>query len=103
MHVLGVEPHNTLGNGERYHTFLCKIFNKVRDNDTRTDDHHTLHLSLKAMNDFSKPPGLSRTLLVFVFLRRISVRPPQLPDQRTRIRALKLARDEMVKLIATER
>lgn len=59
----GVEIHNALGEGERYHAYLCQVYKKVRADFPNIDEEYTLRIALKAVNDTSGPSGLVPTLL----------------------------------------
>lgn len=99
----GVESHNALGSGERYHSYLKQVYTKVCDSQPDVDRKHALRLSVKAFNDTAGPKGLVPTLLVFGILPRMPVNPRDLPEQRVRFKIMKDARDEMTKLTALTR
>lgn len=99
----GVESHNALGNGERYHAYLRQVFKKIRDEVTSLDKHDTLRLAIKAVNDTAGPNGLVPTLLVFGVLPRLPIHPRDLPDQRDRMQAMQVARAEMARITARAR
>lgn len=99
----GVESHNALGNGERYHAFLRRVFNKVRADSPELSEELSLALSLKAVNDTAGPNGLVPTLLVFGVIPRIPLRASQLPNQIVRMNAMADARKEMEQIVARSR
>lgn len=94
----GVESHNALGVGERYHSYLRRIYNKVRTRDPAMDPKYALQLAIKAVNDTAGPSGLVPTLLVFGVHPRIPLLAKELPDNAARMKALHEARKEMVTL-----
>lgn len=101
--VSGVESHNALGVGERYHSFLRRIFEKVKADSSDIPDEYALALAVKAANDTAGPHGLSPTLLVFGVTPRLPLRPQNLPDNHQRMRALRTAKSEMARLISRAR
>ena len=99
----GVESHNSLGVGEKYHDFLRTIFCKVTATYRYLDKNFALTLSVKAMNDTAGPDGLVPTLLVFGAMPRIPLVPVALPGQVERMKAMEDARAEMSKIMAKSR
>ena len=99
----GIESHNALGAGERYHEFLRRIYLKVRHEHPRVEMEDCLSLAIQAMNNTAGPNGLSPTLLVFGIAPRIPENPTDLPSQEERMRALQKAQSEMNKATATAR
>jgi hypothetical protein len=91
----GVESHNSIGLGERYHGPLRRIYQKVRFDfqDLQTDV--ALRISVKAMNDTMNYDGLVPSLLVFGIMPRYPGIRTELPAQAERMRALDVARTEM--------
>lgn len=76
----GVESPNALGVGERYHTYLRTIANKVQAEKPHNSEKQALSLAVNAIKDTAGPSGLVPTLLVFGIMPRIPVRPHQLSD-----------------------
>lgn len=70
MEYSGVESHNSLGSGERYHGPLRRIFNKIKYDNSKMKRELVLSLTLKAINDTMGPEGLVPTLLVLGALPR---------------------------------
>lgn len=103
VHPSGIESHNALGNGERYHAYLRKVYTKIRDEVPNLKKEDALRLAIKAFNDTAGPHGLVPTLPVFGVLPRLPIHPRDLPDQRDRMRAMQLARSEMAREIAKAR
>ena len=99
----GVQSHNALGVGERYHAFLRDIYSKVRLQHPGIEKSHCLSLSLKAMNDTAGYHGLVPTLLVFGAMPRIPIIPMDLPAQMNRMKAMESARKEMASVMGKER
>lgn len=96
----GIEHHNALGSGERYHDPLRRIFIKIRHESPSVKPKLDLRIALKAMNDTMGPEGLVPTLLVFGCLPKLPTINTNLPGQRERMRALQQARKEMATITA---
>lgn len=100
LKLSGVESHNALGEGERYHSYLRHIYNKVKAEHTNIDPAYVLQLAIKALNDTAGPKGLVPTLLVFGALPRTPIEPTELPGQIQRMEAMKTSRKEMAAIMA---
>ena len=96
----GVEHHNAINVGERYHSFLRKIFHKIESSHPSYSASHVLSIAVRVMNDTAGPNGLVPTLLVFGILPRIPLIPTQLPSQVARFKVMKEARTEMMRIVA---
>ena len=92
MEESGVESHNALGVGERYHSFLRQIYRKVSAQFPAISEEYALSLSVKSMNETAGQNGLCPVLLVFGVLPRMPLSRMYLPKQRDRMKAPKLAR-----------
>ena len=103
MEESGVESHNALGEGERYHSFLRQIYRKVCAQFPAASKEYALSLSVKSRNETAGQNGLCPLLLVFGVLPRMLLSMMDLRKQRDRMKALKLARLEMSKQVAKER
>jgi hypothetical protein len=90
----GIESHNSLGTGERYHGPLRRIFKKVTASYPSVTAELRLALSTKAMNDCVGPEGLVPSLLVFGVMPRLPDFPRQIPSQIDRFKCLYKARRE---------
>lgn len=95
----GVESHNGLGNGERYYSYLRNIYRGVRDDVPSLKKEDDMKTAAKAENDTEGPYGLMPTLLVFSSLTRLILHQKNVPAQKERMEALKLARSEMSPII----
>ena len=95
LQLSGIESHNSIGAGERYHAPLRRIYDKVLFDFPNLDKHLGLKLAVKAMNDTMGPEGLVPSMLVFGVLPRFPVSTIDLPNQVDRMNALKSARAEM--------
>lgn len=60
-------------------------------------------MAVKTLNDSARPNCLVLTLLMFVVMLRIPVRPTDMPGQTVRINAMEKARGEIAKMIAASR
>lgn len=63
--ISGVEEHNALGEGERYHSYLRLTFKKVKKDFPILENQYALQIAVKMVNDTAGPHGLIPTLLVF--------------------------------------
>jgi len=54
----GVESHNSLGEGERYHAYLRHIYHKVRADFPKIGKEYALQIAVKSLNDTAGPNGL---------------------------------------------
>jgi len=99
----GIEAHNSLGVGERYHAFLRQIHRRVRMEHPSMQPGAALSLSVAAMNSTAGPRGLVPTLLVFRVIPRAPMLPLPLPAQRGRMLAVMTARKEMEAVVAKAR
>ena len=100
LQVSGVQSHNAIGPGERYHAPLRRIFNRIYEDIPQIDRHLALQLAVKAMNDTVGPEGLVPTLLVFGTLPRFPPLSPTLPGHENRMKAMASARQEMADITA---
>lgn len=99
----GMESHNALGGGERYHAFLRTIYRKVRADNPGVHQEAALSTAVAAMNQTAGPHGLVPTLLVFGVIPRTPVTPVLLPDQHSRMKAMVDARKQMQAVVAKAR
>ena len=94
IQLSGVQSHNAIGPGERYHQPLRRIFNRINEDVPTIDPHLALQLAIKAMNDTSGPEGLVPSLLVFGVLPRFPPLSPDLPGHKDRMTAMNSARQQ---------
>jgi len=97
MRPSGVESHNALGAGERYHAYLRELFKRIRADHPAIPIALAVSMSVWAMNQTAGPDGLSPILLVFGVHPRMPVNPVDLPNHRDRCKALLEARSAMTK------
>ncbi len=95
--------HNALKFGERYYEYLRHIYEKVRLLHPAVDVEDALFLAVSAMNNIAGQNGLIPTLLVFGVIPSFPFGFADLPEQRERMKAMKMARYEMVKVVAASR
>ena len=100
LRVSGIESHNSLGLGERYHSPLRRIFRKLKHEAPSLDNGLILRLATKAMNDTVGPEGYVPSLLVFGTLPRFPAVYSKLPDQKQRMEALSCARREYATIVS---
>jgi transposase InsO family protein len=79
MQLSGVQAHNALGIGERYHAPLRRIVNKIDCSTPGMAKETVLKLAVKTMNDTMGPSGLVPSYLVFGSLPRFPARTKK-PD-----------------------
>lgn len=99
----GIESHNAIGPGERYHMSLRRVFNVLKQEHPSVNDKHLLRLALKGINDTMGPNGLVPSLLVFGVLPSFPSPTRNSPDQVERFEALKKAKAEMESIVAEQR
>ena len=99
----GVESHNSLGAGERYHAVLRHIYRRVTADHPDLPPDVAFTLAVSAMNKTIGPHGLVPTLLVFGLIPRVTVSPLRLPTQQDRMRAAETACKEMRAQVARAR
>ena len=87
----GIEHHNALGAGERYHDPLRRVFKKVKHEYPSLNRELALRISVKAINDTMGPEGLVPSLLVFGCLPRFSATDSNILEQKKRMQALQEA------------
>ena len=103
LRLSGIEAHNSLGIGERYHEPLRRIYRKVKHDHPNLMPKTILRLSLKAMNDTMGENGLVPSLLTFGVIPRFPILNTELPTQQERLEALKKAQAEMNSIVAERR
>lgn len=96
----GIEHHNALGPGERYHDPLRRVFRKVKHEHPSLNNELALRLSVKAINDTMGPEALVPSLLVFGCLPRFPATTSNIVEQQKRMKALSEARREMSTITA---
>lgn len=72
----GVEEHNAIAEGERYHAYLRQVYKKVRKEVPGIDAPYALTLAVKAANDTAGPMGITPTLLVFGLHPKVRLHSP---------------------------
>lgn len=100
LKVSGVESHNALGVGERYHAPLRRLYLKIRRDVPNMDRDLALKIANKAMNDTMGPEGLVPTLLVYGALPRFSPSSTDLPGHVEKMEAMEIARLEYTDITA---
>lgn len=100
VQLSGVQSHNAIGIGERYHDPLRRIFLRICEDVPDLDHHVSLQIAVKAMNDTMGPEGLVPSMLVFGTLPRLSPHSTTLPNHVDRMHAMEVARLEMTNITA---
>lgn len=100
LKISGVESHNAIGPGERYHAPLRHIFLKILEDYPNLNQEIALQLSVKSMNDTMGPEGLVPSLLVFGQLPRFPPHSTPLLSHSERMNAMTIARKEMANITA---
>lgn len=97
----GTESHNSLGAGEKYHSTLRTIYQKVRTEHRNVPVDVALTICVKAMNDSVGPHGLVPSLLVFGVMPRMpGLATKEFPRQRERLMAARTACAEREKIVS---
>eukprot|EP00171_Calliarthron_tuberculosum_P002098 IDg2098t1 len=99
----GEQSHNSLRIGERYHSFLKRIYNRVCMAHQDLSERESLSIAVHAMNNTAGPNGLTPTLLAFGVIPPFPFGHSDIQEQRDRMKAMKVARDEMRKTISSSR
>ena len=86
----GVESHNSIRFGERYHSPLRRIHYKIIDEEPKIDRFAALQIAVKAMNDTMGPKGLVLSFLVFGCIPQFLF-----SDSQSRMNAFSKARKEI--------
>lgn len=100
IEISGIESHNSLGVGERYHAPLRKIFNMIMSEYPSLDPEIALRCAVKGINDSMGPEGLVPSYLVFGVLPTMPAMRTELPNQKDRMQAIATARSEMATISA---
>lgn len=99
----GIESHNSIGIGERYHARLRRIFMAVTNQHPKLPKELVLRLAIKALNDTMGPHGLVPSLLVFGVLPTCPAPVQSRKSQVERFKAMNTARREMEAYVAEQR
>lgn len=99
----GVESHNALGKGERYHAPLQSVYQILAKNRPSLSKELLLRYAIKGVNDTANIDGLVPSLLVFAVVPTFPMRNSQLPGQKSRLQAIVDARIEMGNIVAEQR
>lgn len=100
LQLSGVESHNSIGIGERYHAPLRRIFRVIHSQYPKLDPELALRLAVKAANDTLGPEGHVPSKLVYGVDPAFPVVNAKHPKQRERMAALQTARREMSTIAA---
>eukprot|EP00171_Calliarthron_tuberculosum_P020932 IDg20932t1 len=101
LKLRGVESHNSLASGERYHAPLRRIYFKIKDSLPNTTPEIMLRYAVKDMNGTVRPEGLVPSLLVFGCMPRLpGDTGSKLSGQGSRMHTLVVARKEIETIIA---
>ena len=103
VQLSGIESHNAIGVGERYHAPLRQIYSKIRTDVPSIDPSMALKLANKTMNDTMGPEGLVPSLLVFGLLPRFPPSSTPLLSHAARMEAMEIARLEMADIVAKQK
>ncbi len=95
----GVEGHNALGAGEKYHGILRDIYLKLRAAHPKGDHELLLSCAIRAINCTANEDGLCPALLAFGFQPLVE----KLPTTESRAEMVQLARTAMEQIIARKK
>jgi hypothetical protein len=91
LRISGVEAHNSLGIGERYHGPLRRVYQKIEHELPHVGLALLLRIAVKAIHDTMGTNGLVSSLLVFGVVPRFPPMSIDLPKQGDRMAALAAA------------
>jgi hypothetical protein len=77
--ISGVEAHNSLGIGERYHGPLRRVYQKIEHEFPHVGPALLLQIAVKAITDTTGTNGLAPSLLVFGVVPRFAPMSMDLP------------------------
>lgn len=100
LQLPGIESHNSIGIGERYHAPLRRVFRVIRSQYPRLDPEISLRLAVKAANDTLGPSGHVPSRLVYGGDPALPVVTARFPTQRERMAALETAKREIATITA---
>lgn len=92
---------NNPGVGERYHSHLHRIYQRITRDAPHTDQGLALSLAVKVCNDTSVMSRLSPSSLVFCIVPRLSICSKDPLTQVERIEAVEVSREEMMRAVFT--
>jgi hypothetical protein len=95
----GIESHNSLGVGERFHQPLRRIYHKIHSEYNGLDTDTTLSIANKTMYDLAGPEGLIPSFLVFGVVPRWTTTLP-LPENSARLTEIQVERAEYEQIVA---
>lgn len=95
----GTESHNSLGQGERYHAMLHRVYNKVCASEPQMSRELSLSKSVKAMKYTAGPEGFVPSLRLFCKLPKIPQRSRLhlSPNARLKVQAVARAKSKTAK------
>jgi hypothetical protein len=99
----GIESHNSLGTGERFHGPLQRVMGKLKHDHPRIPDSVGLSMAVHALNITAGPKGLVPILLVFGKLPRLPHVDSVPLNQADRFKAMHVARAEYEQILAQRR
>jgi hypothetical protein len=103
LQVSGVESRSSIGLGERMHSPLRRVYNKILMDYPHLHRSLILKLAIKATNKTVGIGGIAPSMLVFGCIPRFPITSSHLPEQADRMRALQVGMMEMNAAVATER
>lgn len=98
IQMSGIESHNALGAGKRYHKPLRDIYTKFRADTPSICPDLAVKLATKAMNDTLGPEGLVPSMLVFGVLPHFPPASTPLLSHTDRMHAMEVVRLEMTNI-----
>lgn len=99
----GVESHIALGVGEIYYSYCRRIQDKFHTDAPHTEKKLALSIAEKVCSDTAEIDGFSPILLVFCIVPRLPIQPKELPHQIERMRAIRIARENMARAVSNDR
>ena len=99
----GTESHNSLGQGETYHSLLRRVYKKVSLMYPTLSKELRLSLSVKAMNDTAGPNRIVPSPILLGEILHIPHMPHSNADIDTRMQQMRTARREYENIVVQSR
>jgi hypothetical protein len=103
LQISEIDSHNSIGLGERMHSPLRRVYNKILMEYTHLHRTMLLKLAIKATNDTLGIGGIAPSMLVFGRIPRFPIVSSHIPEQTERMKALQIGMEEMNAAVAADR
>lgn len=98
-----MKSQNAFGAGGRYHSYLRQIYQIITTDAPQNGQTLALSLAVKVGNGTSGVNGLLTSLLVFDIVPSLPIVSREIPTQIDRMEEIKVAWEEMMRKIVTDR